>query len=70
VTCRIVTLGNVTMVLCPVFKWDIQIGHTDKFLEDGAKEVEAWFNFDLRIVGFYDCRDDGEIVALGADVVC
>jgi len=70
VTCRIVTLRNVTAVPGPVFKGDIQIRYAYKLLEDGPQEVKAWFDFDLGIVGFYDCRDDGEIVALGADVVC
>jgi hypothetical protein len=80
-TCRIVTLGNVTMVFCSVFIGNVQVCDThesiiniiqslERLVEDGAEEIETGFDFDLRVVCFDYCGDDGEVVVFCADIVC
>ena len=40
------------------------------FLDWGrVKEIVCWLDFSLRIVGFNDCRDDSNVVALQASAV-
>ena len=38
-------------------------------VEDGAQEIETGFDFDVGVVGFDYCGDDGEVVVFCADVV-
>ena len=77
----IVTLWNVTMIFCSVFIWNVQIGdayesiiniirNLEWLVKDGTEEIETGFDFDLGVVCFDYCGDDGEVVVFCADIVC
>lgn len=68
------------MIFCSVFSWNIQVGDAhestinliqrlERLVEDGTEEIETGFDFDLGVVCFDYCGDDGEVVVFCADIV-
>lgn len=71
VTRSIIALGNEDIVLTAVAKRLVQgDGGTHEHLLDFAETLETGLELDVVVcLGLSDCRHDGDVVALGTDVV-
>ena len=60
-----VVLGTVLQRLVDGDRW------AEELLFDFTQTLETWLKFNVVVrIGFSDSRDNGDVVALGADVVC
>ena len=70
-TRRIITLGNKDVIVDTALQWLIEWnGRTEEFLLDLPEAVKAWLELEVMVAGaFGDGGDDGDVEALGADVM-
>jgi hypothetical protein len=72
VTCGVIALGHENVVVAAASSRLVQRdGWTHELLLDPAETVETWLKLKVVVaVALSDGGDDGDVVPLGADVVC
>ncbi|KAH3667381.1 hypothetical protein OGAPHI_003030 [Ogataea philodendri] len=66
---RVVRLGDIDMVLGPVLQWLVQLGNAHQNVLGCADDLECGLQLQVRLVCLDDGGDDGQVVALGTNVV-